>query len=462
MRSCLTVFLGIVIIGAILLIYFFWEAIIALLLALLQIVLTFIAIVVGIVVMIAVVSYFRKRKIKELARLERERNATLENRIREEVYIPVPEYAVTSNNYYECLHILEEAADYKRRIENASSKLEKSQLKNELSNFRLKSFYVVSLRHEVDEEKWASYETKINNILSKNGDWNLLRIEDNEKSLVTGKYEAKVKNNLGNITLKLEDNNIDDIIKRVDLIKDFDTSGIFTTHSLTKLNNKTEQMTNCFDSIEKRYKELSDVGEITNKILVEARGAAYRNIFLGVELLNYIRDNSGGTGLKVQHDSVDMQEINLSTDIPLSSLNIDFGEVLTVGLFNKEGSKAISRILKNPKSIGYNSALIGISVAKELLKARNKAIKANIKQQKELIKCIDDACKNYTNTRAQMFRAIEIVKAIVHSNAGFMAIYAPLRDKVFIEGKVAEITRKDVFQLRNALDEYKKISDSKM
>ena len=86
----------------------------------------------------------------------------------------------------------------------------------------------------------------------------------------------------------------------------------------------------------------------------------------------------------------------------------------------------------------------------------------NANMQAEMTKNISIMSEGYNSGQAQALRAIEIIKAIVNANNGFMAIYEPMRKTVYEDKNLANITMKDIQQLAQATQEYQKISKSKI
>ena len=80
--------------------------------------------------------------------------------------------------------------------------------------------------------------------------------------------------------------------------------------------------------------------------------------------------------------------------------------------------------------------------------------------QKQLITSIGQMVDGFNSGKAGMLRAVEVIKALSKANIGFLAIYAPLRDKFFIEGCTVA-TMRDLQNLAKATQEYKHISDTK-
>ena len=116
-------------------------------------------------------------------------------------------------------------------------------------------------------------------------------------------------------------------------------------------------------------------------------------------------------------------------------------------------------VISNPKeSIG----LAAISVIGNYIAERNEKINQNLDQQTEILTSINSIVDCYETGRANTLRAIEILKAIVKANAGFTAIYAPLRSKVFEKHDISSVTMQEMQQLARATSEYNKISKAEL
>lgn len=95
------------------------------------------------------------------------------------------------------------------------------------------------------------------------------------------------------------------------------------------------------------------------------------------------------------------------------------------------------------------------------LNERVEKIQANNDMQEQIVKSVSQMVDGYNAGKAGMLRAIEITKALSNANIGFLAIYAPLRDKFFVEG-CTSATMADLQSLAKATQEYKHISDTKL
>ena len=91
---------------------------------------------------------------------------------------------------------------------------------------------------------------------------------------------------------------------------------------------------------------------------------------------------------------------------------------------------------------------------------RAEVIDNNLNQQAEIIELFPKVVDGYLEGKSNTLRAIEIIRAIINANKGFIKIYAPLREKVFKEGIVPSLT--ELQQLAIATNEYNKISKTEL
>lgn len=445
---------GAIAIGLVL--YYFWHEVLIILA-----ILAVIAAAIGIWVAISD-SQEKKKKMEEEEKKKREKQncSAVEKRIRTEVYIPVPEGAVNMDNYLACMKMLNRARVLKGKLEAASTIEDKRKQKAIIANFRLLSFYSLSLRNEIGEDELSDFDNRIKQAQENDALWTL-RKSDDEDATINGEAEVETFAILEQHKSILEDNNIEKTLESFKKVKARDVSflGLFTDTS--EMTLQTKEMEKLYENVSLEYKELADVASSVNKVLTQARGYAYRNIYLGVELLNCIRDNAGGTGLAAQHDLAETgAEISVS-NFSTEDLSINMGAVLSKGLFSPAISGTTFSLIRNPaKILGFGGLVVAGNLVNNLVKAHNKAVEANIDAQRKLTGAMNECVSNYSKCQGQVLRAIEIVKALVHANKGFLSIYAPLRDRAFEQNAIASITPAEAHQLVLAIGEYKKISDS--
>lgn len=78
-------------------------------------------------------------------------------------------------------------------------------------------------------------------------------------------------------------------------------------------------------------------------------------------------------------------------------------------------------------------------------------------KQSQFTDNINKIAEGYAEGKADALRSIEIIRSIVKCNDGFLAIYEPLRKKVFDDGDL-NLTKMEVMQLAAAANEYSKVA----
>ena len=116
---------------------------------------------------------------------------------------------------------------------------------------------------------------------------------------------------------------------------------------------------------------------------------------------------------------------------------------------------------ENPKYAlaGAGLALIGAFI-REAMDAREQSMENNTEAQERIVQAVQNIADGYVEAQSELFRCIELIRAIIKVNDGFMNIYEPIKQKVFSANNSEEITMKDVQQLTLALNEYNKVSKS--
>lgn len=346
---------------------------------------------------------------------------------------------------------------------NVGDSMEKAKLHAELTNKKLAFFYRYSIKGETNVT-YPFFKKQLELAQNQNN-YNVLRIEkDNQTAL-------SHLNKLSSYTKLLNENKMTPIINDLNDIKDIDTKGWFGRQDVDALAEKTGMLQELFNAAKYEYKELESVNNDISYLLEYVRVCAYRNIYLGVELLNYIRDNAGGKSLTTEKGMVDMnvklENINISLDSlkmdVISNITATIGNTIQTGVELLENKDVIKFVGKNPKaSAGIAAAAIIGSGIINYAEERSEKIKQNNKIQKDAIKNIQKMVDNYTEGQGALLRAIELIKAITKANSGFMHVYDPLKNKVFDNNAVSSVTMQDIRQLAIATNEYNKISQAKL
>lgn len=375
--------------------------------------------------------------------------------------IPIPRKAINENTWEEMDGKLDDLVASYSQYKDASAGSLKKEMSRNFFNKKLEFFYNESIRNEAGCDVYKKFEEQLHRAIS-TMDFNLLRMDFDEKALLVSKeydFSTKVQSYKG-IVEKMD---ISYLMKQYDIIKDMETSGFLGFTNIDKLASKTQNLQKLYAPIKGEYDRLRKVSDEVNYYLTFVRTVAYRNIYLGVELLNYIRDNAGGKSLISQKDKVDagdaMNVDKVTSDrLQMDSMN-NVANTLNGLMSNALEDKQLRKfVMNNPKMAAGAAAL---AVVGNLLGERIEKIENNNELQKQLITSINQMVDGYNSGKAGLLRAIEVIKALSKANIGFLALYAPLRDKFFVE-ECTTASMMDLQNLAKATQEYKHISDTKL
>lgn len=266
-----------------------------------------------------------------------------------------------------------------------------------------------------------------------------------------------------------------DILEFTELLNN-DTSGLFTKHSSSKLEEQVNALERVYRNAVATFDSYTNVVKKINRMLNLSRLVAYKNLYLGVELLNIIRENSGGGTLSTAADSITStvfsskstaEIIDFSSSIAFKDiLNTGFESVLNTignGISDKHHRKYM---IQNPKTAALAVAGVAVYEAGEALvkawKQRNAKIDSLLKKQQHIVEEMEKIPDAYWNNMADSARALEIIEAIIRTNKGFISIYEPIASKIFVDEDINSVTLKDCQQLVLAIKEYKNISSSEL
>lgn len=329
---------------------------------------------------------------------------------------------------------------------------------------KLRFFYTYSFRAETElDEVYNYYQDNIHKSVSA-GDTNILRKDD--LSFIK-QNNAEMSQNLSDIKGLLDDNRLADVMDELGYLKDQDISsygGLWTDE--TKLVEKSNELRKLYEIAKDEYEELTDSNEKINYWLDYVRACAYRNTYLGVELINIFRNNAGGRTLVTQKDGIDVSIQSFDVqEVTINNATVDLDAHInntinsfTNALMNKQNRKWMK---KNPKLTMGAAALTFVGGALlDKLDKHTQLISEHSEFQKEIISNIKKMTDGYEEGKASSLRAIEIIKAIAKANKGFMAVYEPLREKYLENGE--DLTMQDMHAIAKATQDYKNISDSKL
>ena len=376
--------------------------------------------------------------------------------------IPIPKASINESTWDNLSGKLDELvrlySEYKNVSDDENVKRDKAM---RFFDAKLQFFYDVSVRCEAGTSVFREFDTQLKNAIASKNVY-LLRKDPEESSLLQAK-EYSFASKLEGFKASANRMDISRLMNQYNAVKDMDTSGFLGFANVDKLARKTENLQKVYAPIKDEYDRLRRLSNDINYYLTYARTVAYRDIYLGVELLNYIRDNAGGKSLMTQKDTVITNKAMVVGSVSGDALHMDSMEnvantlngLLTDTLEDKQLRKFV---MNNPKMAAGAAAL---AVVGGFLNERIDKINNNNEMQKQLITSIGQMVDGFNSGKAGMLRAVEVIKALSKANIGFLAIYAPLRDKFFIEGCTVA-TMRDLQNLAKATQEYKHISDTKL
>lgn len=403
-----------------------------------------------------------KNQESKLDRLYRQRFNALGYALNKKVGMPFPSSAIGHDNYKAIKKSYLGFSSLLSRIKSTDDKTMKTELRDKLRSSKLRFLYEHSLKAEVSPDVYKEFKRQYDR--SRNSPM-VLR-QDIPAASSRG---AKELMQLTNFKGLLKDDHLSPIIDRFNAVANRDThkSGFlsFMTDS-DKKAQQTRDLQQLATAAKQEYDELMEINKHVSYALEFARGCAYRNIYLGAEMINYIKDTAGGGTLEKAQDSADM--ISLSQDtVNIEAFSIDANvsdaALNTIGMMASTvmDNKQLQQLVKNnPKMSAGIAAVAAIGSAAYSYMSN---LANNAEAQHQLINTVQQISEGYTEGKSAMFRAIEIIGSIVEANKGFMSVYAPLSKRVYVDGEVVPANlRNDISLLAKATKEYKKIADSKI
>lgn len=373
--------------------------------------------------------------------------------LRMRIGMPVPDGALNSFSAWSRARRLVEECDQKDMALSSAKDVEsRRRISIDFADKKLSFFHDISLP-AVSHSFAQSIRT---------GD---LRRDEDEVAILAGTVTPR-ETAVAEYLQLLNDNKMSGILAELDFAKSMDTSGVFRKVSLHKLTEQTDIYRRLYQAAVYEYRELQELAGKMNILLDYLRSCAYRNLYLGSELLNIVRDNSGGGGLQKLDENISVSTIGLDSHVlKEQTVSYDFDVVISnfgqrIGTLSKSDSyKIIAN--KSPKAaLGLQALALAGSVIEHYEEVRNQKIDAQLKMQKQLTKLFPRIISGYNAAQPVVVRSLELARAIVEVNKGFIKLYAPLRDKVYSESGM--ISRQEIVELAAAMKAYNKISKTKL
>lgn len=247
-----------------------------------------------------------------------------------------------------------------------------------------------------------------------------------------------------------------------------DTSMLLFLPSSDKKAQQTKDMQQFVLKAKEGYDTMVDINKKVAYALDFARGCAFRNIYLGSELVNYVCAKLKGGGLTKNSDVVEVGTVSSDgMNIDTLSLNESVGGAalgtLTSMADTVLNNKDMTRLVKeNPKMAAGVAAVAAISSAAI---SYFKNMSANAEAQKQLAESMRDIVSGFEAGKAGILRSVEIIGALVKANQGFMAVYEPLRKRFLDDGDfnlTKEELKHELMTLAAATKKYTEISHAKI
>ncbi len=368
--------------------------------------------------------------------------------------IPCPEFAVGTSSVYE---IFKEdyltLLDWQNEAESQDEP-QRSQMKRELLDAKLLFFSARSLYPEVGAEVYTEFH------LENQGDrWPAM---DFRHGVLNDEGHALPEmENLPSFRAVIEDDHLTPLVEEFKEVANrcTDKEGFFSFLTDSDKNAaKSEDMQRLTQAANEEFNEMKNISERVFYLLAYVRGCAYRNLYLASELVYYVTEKKKGGGLSMVHDELDYDELDLEgLEMDTTDLNADYAGEAIDALFGVAGHVLSSEggqqfVTKNPKFAAGAAAAVAVG---SLLSSYFNGKAANAKFQRQMIEAMNRISEGYTFGKANTLRAIEIIGAIAKSNMGFMAIYEPLRERVF-EKEDFNLTQIEIMSLVKAANEFKK------
>ena len=372
-----------------------------------------------------------------------------------EISVPIPGNSITKENFDFVVESFLKIANSLRQI-NQVTPLERMTVAKRLADEKLELFCKVSLRKEANDNAY--------NLVMPQGTFNPKQFRG---LAATGFCQDKQNSRIVDCENLLNNNRIESILNKLERVKNRDVSGFLGLYTDTdKLSEQFQDMKKLRDAAHEEYEELGVICDELSDTLDHLRTYAFQNIYLGVELLNVIRQGAGGGNLEKETDMINIEDIDLSLysvsfqgykTNHVSDTIKKFDNVARIIVNNKN----VRQFIYSNKKVATGAALIGVATMAMSAAADHAAkvdrIQAN---QANIVKDMQVIVDGYAEGRAQLYRVIEVAQSIVKANNGFMHIYNQLKTKVFDRNQM--LTLPEIQDLCKAIKSYKEISNSKI
>lgn len=389
------------------------------------------------------------------------RRQKLQGRLQLVSDIPMTKGSITSYRMeFRAMMAIPKIKRLKRKLKKSTGS-EHEAVKRKLYDLKLSLFYDIPLKTECGKAKLFPFE-EVRESAEESKNYERLRSDRDEEAIVRG-LRAKVDEDLEHHAKDVLGISASGLTRKMRQIRNQDTESSFWFLHWTsshKVASQTDDYKKLLEQTVDLCNKMATYATKLNEQLSYIRLCAYRNIYLGIELLNF--DREVPVGGKSLHTVVSDKAV--AVDIPDTSYldnRPQFSQEL-IETAIAAGILGVGEIIEEGLDI---DDLEGVGVAAaaiigSLFIERWRVIEECSKQQLQITQEIDRLIGQMEKCKTWSARAIEVAHAVVEANKGYMAIYAPLRDKVF--GRGERLTMEDVSMMTRVLNAYNKISISKV
>ena len=390
----------------------------------------------------------RKMAIRKAER----RHRSKENKYSQALNTKMPEGSICDENEAIVDELMEEYG-------KLTSAYQTQETKTLAYNVKMLVIHATCVRGELNDNK--IYQTLFGDIIKEGvaGRFDKLRDITPQR-----KIDSSILAQINQLHGVLENNTMDQYIDRLERASQMDTSGFFFDHNKYKVIEQTELMVKALNAAKFEYAELRETAKKINSSLKILRIYAFRNIKLAIDLMEYGRPNVGGNTLETAKDSVDIlvevPEGNFeAADLSIDGIGLlgDTIEVFSNSLEEISSFKNSSKLTKG--DIGLAAGIAAIEAVGQLIAARNQAIENNLEVQKAILEQFPVVVDSYNKIQAELYRAIELMKAIIKVNDALYRVYTPLKNKVF-GAEYQKLEMSELNALVKATNAYNKITGS--
>lgn len=347
----------------------------------------------------------------------------------------------------------EQIKEKENELESAP-KENKRAIREALYNLKLDAFYELSIQGEISAELYEIFSERLETAREKN-DYNILR-HDDEEELILNNKDTELMNLINEGEKVIKRNVFSKSLKEITDISNESVEGLFGFTSTSALRSKTERMQQVWEDVQAFAASIEDNGHNVNMLLQYARIRAYRNIFLGQELINYLMSLQEGGEMSTEK-SIAMADMSDITNFSVTGLDLTAPTSMFESFQTYRGTKNLLSGLGfekgTSKAIGMGAAMV-LNALKELEQEQ----KNHIKFQNEIMKQMKIAEDQILYAQAGLLDALKIVRAINDANYAFVKYYVPLRSCVFEKHEFNKISKDDLIQLNKVLEQYEDIS----